>query len=154
MNNKDTSGATMPVPMVYFIFILMGLGVDYFWPFSFLPQSILNPIGYTVIILSFLLFGLVLREFSKSNTSIDHRKPTTEVIVSGPFRYSRNPVYVSLTMLVIGIAIVADSIWVIVTAVPSVLIIHYFVILKEETYLLDKFGDEYQQYMRTVRRWI
>ena len=154
MIDKDSSGVTIPPPIVYFVCILIGLGLNYFWSFSFFPQSIQGPIGYTIIALSILLFGLILREFSKSNTSTDYRKSTATIISSGPFYYSRNPVYLSLTMLNIGIAFVVDSFWIIIMTIPAVLIIHYAVILKEETYLIKKFGDEYRRYMSSVRRWI
>jgi len=57
-------------------------------------------------------------------------------------------------MLNIGIAFVVDSFWIIIMTIPAVLIIHYAVIIKEETYLIKKFGDEYRRYMSSVRRWI
>jgi len=154
MKDEDTSGVTIPPPIVYFLFILIGIGLNYLWPFSFFPQSIQGPIGYTIIALSLILFGLVLREFSRSSTSIDHRKSTTAIISSGPFRYSRNPVYLSLTILAIGVSFVVDSLWVIIMTIPAILIVHYAVILKEEAYLIKIFGDKYRHYMNSVRRWI
>jgi len=99
MEDKGSSGVTIPPPIVYFVCILIGIGLNYLWPFSFSPQSIQDPIGYSIIALSILLFGLVLREFSKSDTSTDYRKSTVAIISTGPFCYSRNPVYLSLTML-------------------------------------------------------
>lgn len=100
------------------------------------------------------MFELVLKEFTQSGTSIDHRKPTTEIISTDPFRFSRNPVYVSMAMFLIGTAIAVDSIWVLVMVIPAILLTHHFVILREETYLERKFGDEYQRYKEQVRRWI
>jgi len=87
-------------------------------------------------------------------TSIDHVKPTTELISSGPFRFSRNPVYVSMSLLVIGIGITIDSIWVVRMVLPAITLIHYLIILKEEIYLERKLGDEYRSYKSKVRRWI
>ncbi len=154
MSDKDSSGALAPPPIVYFGCLMVGLGLDYLWPLPFLPQTIQYAFGFTIIALSGLLIGWVLREFSKSKTSFDYRKPTTEIISTGPFRYSRHPAYVSLMLLNFGIAIAVDSLWIFVTAIPAVLIVHYFVILREEAYLDRKFGDEYQRYKAAVRRWI
>ncbi len=154
MTDKDSSGAPAPPPIVYFVCLVVGLGLDYLWPLPFLPPWIQYSVGFTVIASSFLLFGLVLREFSKFETSIDPYKPTTEIISTGPFGYSRNPVYVSMTMLIFGIAIAVDGLFILVMAIPAVLIIHYFVVLREETYLERKFGKDYQLYKAAVRRWV
>ena len=151
---NDSSGVIAPPPIVYLICLVAGLGLDVYWPIPLLPQAIQFVVGFAIIVLSFLLFGLALREFLRSGSSIDHRKPTTEIISTGPFAYSRNPVYVSMTMLMGGIAIAVDSPWVLAMVIPAVLIIHKFVILREEAYLERKFGDDYRRYKAAVRRWI
>ncbi len=128
--------------------------MDCLWPYPILAQEVQYSIGFTIIALSFLLFGLTLKKFAKSGTSVDYRKPTTMIISTGPFAYSRNPVYVSMTMCHVGIAIAADSIWVLVMVLPAVLIIHYIVISREEAFLEGKFGEDYLRYKASVRRWI
>ncbi len=154
MNGRDSEGMLTPPPVVYLVFLLIGIGLEYYWPSPFLPQVAQYPVGITVIILSFVVFGMVLREFSASSSSVDHRRPTTEVISSGPFRYSRNPIYVSMTMLCTGIAMVTNNLWILVMMIPAVLVIHYLVIIKEEAFLEEKFGDEYRRYCASVRRWL
>lgn len=154
MIGKDVSGVVVPPPVVYLICVMAGLGLDYLWPLPFLPQTIQFAVGFSIIAVSFVVFGLALREFSRSKTAIDPRKPTTAIISTGPFGYSRNPVYVSMTMLVLGIAIAVDSLWIFVMVIPAVVVIQYFVILKEEAYLERKFGDEYERYKSAVRRWV
>ncbi len=154
MSDKDSPGVLVPPPIVYFVCLMIGLGLDTLWPLPFLAQTLQFAVGFTIIAVSILLFGLVLRVFSKSKTSIDHRKPTTEIITAGPFAYSRNPVYLSMTMLFIGVAVTVDGLWILVMAVPAVVIIHYVVILREEAFLERAFGDEYRRYKATVRRWV
>ena len=154
MSDKDSAGALVPPPIVYFGCLMVGLGLDYLWPLPILSQTIQYAFGFTIMALAGLLIGWVLREFSKSKTSFNLGKPTTEIISTGPFGYSRNPAYVSLTILNFGIAIAVDSLWIFVMAIPAVLIVQYFVILREEAYLDRKFGDEYQRYKAAVRRWI
>ena len=107
-----------------------------------------------MIALSFVLVALVLREFIQAKTSFSSHSPSSALITSGAFQYSRNPAYVSLSMLYFGIGIVVDSLWVLALGVVAVLITHYAVIKREETYLKRKFGDEYQAYLTQVRRWL
>ena len=154
MTETDACGATAPPPIVYFVCLLVGLGLDYLWPVPILPQTVQYAVGFPIIALSFLLFGSVLREFTRVNTSITHGKPTTRIVSTGSFAYSRNPVDVSMTMLMLGIAIAADSLWIVVMAAPAVVIVQHFVIRREEAYLERKFGDEYRRYKAAVRRWI
>jgi len=154
MPKPDTTGVRLPPPLIYLGFLAVGLALDYYWPFSFVPQNFRYWIGVPVVSLSFVLFGLVLREFLRSKTSIDHGKPTTQIIVTGPFQYSRNPVYLSGTLFVIGAAIALDSFWVLVMVIPAMWTTYQFVILREEAYLERKFGDEYLNYKKRVRRWI
>ncbi len=78
----------------------------------------------------------------------------TRIITTGPYRFSRNPSYVSLTMLYLGIAIAADSVWVLAGLIPTLVVMHYGVILREEEYLEAKFGQEYLRYKRSVPRWL
>ncbi len=153
-SENDWSGVIVPPPIVYLVCLVAGLGLDFFWPIPLLPQAIQFVVGFTIIGASFLLVGLAFLKFHRSRTSIDCRKPTTEIIATGPFAYSRNPVYVGMTMLMGGIAIAVDSPWVLAMAIPAVLIIHNFVILREEAYLERKFGDDYRRYKAAVRRWI
>lgn len=154
MSSPEKTDASVPPPLIYFGCLGIGLAVDYVAPLPLLPQALQYGIGIPVIVFSFVLFGLVLREFARSNTSIDHRKPTTEIITTGPFRYSRNPVYVSLTLLLVGVAIAVDSLWALLMAIPAVLITQRFVIRREEAFLTEKFGAAYRSYQESVRRWI
>ena len=96
----------------------------------------------------------MLLRFKEAKTNFDPRKPTTAIITTGPYRYSRNPSYVSLTVLYLGIAIASDSVWVLAALIPTLLVMHYGVILREEHYLAEKFGEAYLQYKRSVRRWL
>ncbi len=153
-SEKDWSGVIVPPPIVYLVCLLAGMGLDFFWPIPLLPQAFQFVVGFTIIGSSFLLVGLAFMKFRRSRTPIDYRKPTTEIIATGPFAYSRNPVYVGMTMLMGGIAIAVDSPWILAMAIPAVLIIHNFVILREEAYLERKFGDDYRRYKAAVRRWI
>ena len=77
----------------------------------------------------------MFRAFSKAKTHIDPYKPTTAIISTGPFGYSRNPAYIALTLLFVGCAVAVDGLWLIAMVIPAVLAIHFFVVLREEAYL-------------------
>ncbi len=150
---KDTPGV-IPPPLIYGCALLIGLGLDWLWPNPVLPVPAQYLVGGIVIALAGVLIAVVLREFFRAKTSFGFRLPSSALITTGPFRYSRNPAYVSLSMLYFGFGIVVDSVWILGLGVVAVLITHYAVILCEEAYLERKFGDEYRAYVAEVRRWI
>lgn len=92
--------------------------------------------------------------FRSARTSFDVRKPTTVLITDGPFRFSRNPGYLALSLLYAGIAVIADSLWVLALLAPALFVMHYGVIAREELYLERKFGSQYLEYKARVRRWL
>ena len=150
---KDTPGI-IPPPPIYGCAFLVGLGLDSLSPFPVLPDLAQYWVGGVVIALSFVLIALVLRKFVRAKTNFSSHSPSSALITSGPFRYSRNPAYLSLSMLFVGIGIVVDSVWILGLGIVAVLITHYAVILREEAYLERKFGDEYRTHLVNVRRWL
>ncbi len=163
MNNhpKDTPGV-IPPPLIYGFALLIGLGLDWLWPYPVLPAPAQYWVGGIVITLSGGLIAVVLREFFRAKTTFGFHYPSrmrwkpggSALITSGPFRFSRNPANVSLFMLYFGFGIVVDSVWILALGVVAVLITHYAVIPREEVYLERKFGDEYRAYVAEVRRWL
>ena len=89
-----------------------------------------------------------------ANTPFDVRKPSTEIVTSGVFQRSRNPIYLGMLLLYTGIAILANSLWILILVLPFAIILQKGVIEPEEAYLEQKFGDEYLRYKARVRRWI
>ncbi len=153
-STKDAPNVIAIPPLIYLAFLAVGLLLDYLFPVPVLPNSIQYAVGFGIMIAPALIMPFVLLRFKKANTNFDARKPTTAIITTGPYRFSRNPSYVSLTMLYLGIAIAADSVWVLAGLIPTLVVMHYGVILREEQYLAEKFGEPYLQYKRSVRRWI
>jgi len=80
--------------------------------------------------------------------------PTTAIVTSGPFRFSRNPLYLALTLLYFGLSVAVNSWWGIVVLVPLLIIMHRGVVLREERYLERKFGETYRRYRSKVRRYL
>ena len=141
-------------PVILATTIALGLVLNYFFPARFLPNAITAPLGMLIILGAIALAISAIRELFALNTPLDVRKPTADVVTSGVFRMSRNPIYLGMLLLCAGVAIAANSLWVLVLALPFAVILQKGVIEREETYLERKFGTKYLDYKAKVRRWI
>jgi protein-S-isoprenylcysteine O-methyltransferase Ste14 len=141
-------------PVVYLVAILTGLGIDLVWPLPFLPDPITVLLGIVVIAAAIALFVYAYTSFQNAGTPVPGNLPTTAIVRDGPYRYSRNPIYVAFSLLQLGIAICVNSLWVVATGVVAAAIMAVAVIPSEERYLERRFGNEYRDYQRSVRRWL
>jgi protein-S-isoprenylcysteine O-methyltransferase Ste14 len=112
------------------------------------------PLGALLILASILLVVAAARELAKAHTAFDVRKPTMAIVDTGVFRLSRNPVYFSMQLLCIGIALLTNSLAMFLLSVLAGSALCRLVIRQEERYLERKFGSRYLAYKTTVRRWI
>ena len=97
---------------------------------------------------------LVLRRFRRAGTTFDVRKSASALITEGPYRFSRNPSYVSLTLLYLGIGILLNNGWILILVAPVFLVMDLWVVRREERHLEATFGEEFLRYKATVRRWL
>jgi protein-S-isoprenylcysteine O-methyltransferase Ste14 len=141
-------------PLIYFGFFCLGLILEYFWRTAVFAPPLRLLVGVSLIAAGLLLGFQAYREFRRAETNVEVYRPATALVTSGPYRYTRNPIYVGLTLAYVGAALVADSLWVLGLLVPTLLIMHYGVVVREEQYLLRKFGTAYQRYQASVRRWV
>ena len=132
----------------------MGLLLHLMLPLHVLPTPLARGIGVVCVLVSCPLALMTLRVLSRAHTPVDPMKPTTALVTEGPFRYSRNPIYVALTLLYLGVALLVNALWILLLVVPVWVVIRYGVIAREEAYLTRKFGDVYHQYTAQVRRWL
>ncbi len=140
-------------PIIYLASTLIGIALHLSWPLPF-ASAFGTPLGIGVVLLAFLLFGVSVREFRAAGTSVRGNQPTNAIVSSGPYRFSRNPIYVSFSLLQLGIALWVHSLWVIVTLLGSLTLMTRVVIAREERYLERKFGAAYLDYKASVRRWL
>lgn len=142
-------------PLIQAAFFALGLLADeLIRPLAFLPDMLQYVLGPVIIALSGGIAVWTVGLFRRDRTPFDVRKPASVLVTRGPFRYSRNPGYLALAMLHAGGAILIDNIWAMVLLLPAVLVIHHGVILREESHLERKFGDDYRRYKNKVRRWL
>ena len=154
VSKRDAPSVVTIPPLVYVPFLAMGIVLDFLFPLPLLPNRVQYLVGFAVIAVCGLIMLFVFLAFRKARTNFNPRKPTTAIITTGPYRFSRNPSYVGLTLLCVGIGIAADSIWILGLLIPAIVVMHYGVIVREERYLENKFGEEYLRYKRSVRRWL
>jgi protein-S-isoprenylcysteine O-methyltransferase Ste14 len=153
-NVFDNSGVIAFPPALYAVTLLIGLGMSYFLPISFMPRLVSLPLAGTAIIGAGLISISAFRVMNRAHTAIDPTKPTTAIVSDGMFNISRNPLYLSLTLLYIGISLLFNAGWALQLLVPLLLIVQVGVTAREEDYLERRFDDEYLTYRTRVRRWI
>jgi protein-S-isoprenylcysteine O-methyltransferase Ste14 len=152
--DADTAGVPFPPPLFFVIGFLVGVGLELLWPIPGLPTLPALLIAAAGGALWLYLDGAASFSFRRAGTSIIPFKPTTALVTSGPYRVTRNPMYVGMAALHIALAVAFGVIWALIV-LPLVLIaVDRLVIAREERYLERKFGAEYTAYGQRVRRWL
>jgi protein-S-isoprenylcysteine O-methyltransferase Ste14 len=100
------------------------------------------------------LFLFAVRTFQAAGTPVPGNRATTTIVRTGPYRFSRNPIYLAFSLLQLGIALWVNSLWLVLTLLASVAVMSLVVIPREERYLESRFGQQYSSYRDSVRRWL
>ena len=153
-NNVDNPGVVAPPPLIYAVALLAGLLANRRFHVPFLPRRLGRMLGWPLV-LSGLAVGLLgVREMRRAETNVSPYMPVTAIATEGPYRFTRNPMYVGFTLMYVGISALAN-------ALPPVLLLPLVlrlmrrgVIEREENYLERKFGDVYLEYKVRAPRWI
>jgi protein-S-isoprenylcysteine O-methyltransferase Ste14 len=141
-------------PFVYLTALIVGGLIQLAMPLPFVHRTLALPLGASLVVVAFVLFASAVARFRAAGTPVPARKPTTAIVRSGPYRFTRNPIYLAFSRLQLGIAIWLNSLWLLATLVVAVALMHFVVIPKEEQYLERRFGGQYLEYKATVRRWL
>lgn len=141
-------------PLVYIVSLVTGALIQRATPLPFLPGTLAAPLGASLVVVALALFSYSAAKFWAAGTPVPARKPTTAIVRTGPYRFSRNPIYLAFSLLQLGITIWVNSLWLLATLVGAVALIHYVVIPREEQYLERRFGAQYLDYKVSVRRWL
>ncbi|ACP26478.1 hypothetical protein NGR_c27290 [Sinorhizobium fredii NGR234] len=152
---RDNSGAMVRPPLAWILAVAVGFLSDGVFPLPFLPPAM--PafwLGAIVFLAGLALLIWAATTFRGAGTHIQTVEPTTTIVEEGPYRYSRNPIYIGMFLGLIGLAIGFDSLWLFILLVPFYFVIRHGVVAREEAYLERKFGDVYRTYRTRVRRWL
>lgn len=133
---------------------MLGLLVHVFWPVQWLPASVCVPIGVILVLVAGALFISAVRTFGAAGTPVPGNRPANTIVRKGPYRFSRNPIYLAFTLLQLGIAAWVNSLAVLLMLLPALGLIALAVVPREERYLEARFPSEYLPYKRAVRRWL
>jgi protein-S-isoprenylcysteine O-methyltransferase Ste14 len=156
--HTDTAGVPFPPPLAFLSGLAVGFGLQHFFPLPLLATNsgseTLAWAGAVVILLGVALATSAFVCFRLARTSPFPERPSTFLVAQGPFRMTRNPLYISMSLVHAGVSLVANALWPLLFLVPALVAIRYLVIAREERYLLRRFGLDYETYCRKVRRWL
>ena len=155
IQGNDHANVVVFPPLPFVLAVVVGVMAHVLWePFRFFPEFwIGHAAGWPLIVAAAVLIAWAQRTMAGAGESSNVYKPNGAIVSTGPFAFTRNPMYLSLTLLYAGIAFLVNTAWPVVLLPAVLMVIHYGVIRREERYLERKFGDVYRQYRARVRRW-
>jgi len=151
---EDASGVRFPPPLIYVGGFVIGYLLDRAVPLALTSRPLGEPLGWALVAVGVVLMGSAVMTFRRAGTSLNPAKPTTTVVVQGPYRLTRNPMYVGWVIVYLGCVLLTNTVWPLVSLPVVLVLISRAVIAKEERYLEAKFGDAYRAYKARVRRWL
>jgi protein-S-isoprenylcysteine O-methyltransferase Ste14 len=151
---RDISGVIAPPPFVFLGGLAVGFGLEALLPGSSVPDALAWILGGVLLLAGLALLFSFERSFMQKKTPANPWRPTTAIATDGPYRLTRNPAYVGMALVYVGIALLSQALWVLVPLPFVLAIIDRGVIAREERYLERKFGQEYLDYKGRVRRWV
>ncbi len=156
MKSTDNPGVKIPPPLLYAAFFVAAVFIQKAVPLdvSFFETSIAKITGVFLIFLSIIISISSLRQFFISKNTIITIKPASSLQTTGLYRFTRNPMYLSLLFLYLGLTCFLGNWYNLILLPILVLIIQQYVIMREEKYLLRRFGGQYADYQNRVRRWL
>jgi protein-S-isoprenylcysteine O-methyltransferase Ste14 len=153
-DRPDNPRVRFPPPLLYALAVLGGYVLNRQWPLPVGGAAFLKLLAWALTFASLALAVSSIANFLRSRTSIVPVRPATALVIAGPYRFTRNPMYVAMAALTVALALFINTWWVILLLVPVLLVVRWFVIAPEERYLRRRFGADYVAYMRRVRRWV
>lgn len=152
--NRDYPRVLAPPPLIALVIILAGYAAGLIKSIPFINGNTRYALG-GVLLASSLAVGLTaFYQFKKAGTNVDIRKPATKVVTEGIYAYSRNPIYAGMVIFLFAVSVLLNNLWIMIFIPAFVIIMRKGVIEREELYLEEKFGAEYTDYKKRVRRWI
>jgi protein-S-isoprenylcysteine O-methyltransferase Ste14 len=139
---------------VYLGSIALGLVLHLLWPVRLVLASVSTPVGAIVTAVAIAVFVSAVRTLRAAGTPVPGNRPTTRIVGTGPFRFSRNPIYLAFSLVQLGLSLWVNSLALLITLVPAAALMWLVVIPGEERYLEARFSSEYSPYKASVRRWL
>jgi protein-S-isoprenylcysteine O-methyltransferase Ste14 len=151
----DTAQVVVRPPLAWALAVLAGLALHWLMPLPFMPPAVsARWTGGVVFAAALALFAWAIVTITRAGSNVPTNTPTTAIVDTGPYRFTRNPIYLAMFGGLVGLAMAFDSLWLLAALVIFALVIRFGVVAREEAYLERKFGDVYRQYRSRVRRWL
>lgn len=151
---SHSAGVRVDPQLLYAIPLAVGLLIDRWHPLRIVPPPLAVPVGIASLVVGVAVCYAAARRLRAARTTLQPWEPTTTLVTDGPFRRSRNPIYVGYTLLYLGVAVWVNSAWPLALWPVVLWLMHRLVIAREEAYLGGRFGETYRAYKRRVRRWL
>lgn len=151
----DHSGVPVHPPLFFLSALLLGALIDdRVHRLLVFENARLRWVGIIGLVLGVTLAATGRRTMIKHGTNVNPTQPTTAIVDTGPFRFTRNPLYVGLTLTYIGLSVLLNTWWSLILLIPVWIVMHFLVVRREEAYLERKFGNTYLNYRGRVRRYV
>lgn len=160
VTDSGTAGVIARPPLLFLAALLIGSVSDHLLPLPFpvlrtgLEYRIGATIGGSLIVIGVAVFAASIRNFSNAATPVQGTKPTRVLVTTGIHGWSRNPIYLGMFLVCLGIGMAVRSSWILILVLPLAITMRYGVVAREEAYLERRFGDAYRDYKARVRRWV
>ena len=151
---EDRPGVPIPPPLLFVLPIVASLALEWLVPTSFVHGAFRWTLGVLMVVAGVALNvgGFITQK--RAGTDPIPFNPSTRIVAHGLYRFTRNPMYIGFAFWTLGLAILVDSAWMLLAVPIGLVLVGRIVITREERYLERKFGEEYLNYKRHVRRWI
>jgi protein-S-isoprenylcysteine O-methyltransferase Ste14 len=150
----DRPGVVVLPPLLYFGALLFGAALELLRPLDLPVPAAVRWVAAFVGLAALVLAVRARATFQRAGTNVNPMQPATALVEGGPFRFTRNPMYVSMTTFYLAITVATRVAWFLVLLAPVLAVMHWGVVLREERYLSGKFGAPYDEYRRRVRRYV
>jgi protein-S-isoprenylcysteine O-methyltransferase Ste14 len=157
VTDTGTAGVIVRPPLLFLAALVIGFVLDRLLrlPFPVPGIDLVHwIIGSSLILIGLALAAAGIRNFSRARTSFLSIKPTRALVTTGIHGWTRNPIYLGMFLIYGGIGVAAQSLWILILALPLAITIRLGVVAREEAYLERRFGDAYLDYKARVRRWL
>lgn len=157
VTDTGTAGVIARPPLLFLAALLLGFVSDYLLPLPFpipMTDPVLWIIGGSVILIGLALAAAGIRYFSLARTPVPTNQPTRALVTTGVHGWTRNPIYLGMFLVYLGIGIAVRSPSILILTLPLAIAIRYGVVAREEAYLERRFGAGYREYKARVRRWV
>ena len=150
--DKDHANVRIHPPVLFVIHLFFAYLLNQLLPLAF--PNIPVWVGYFLVLIGLGLAFSAVSQFMRAHTTLDPHGSVNEIVTSGPYRFSRNPIYLGFVCLLIGFPLIFKSYWGLILSPIFIILMNTLVIQHEETYLEKKFGEVYINYKSRVRRWL